>query len=106
MKRIAFVLVALLVAFAFTTGALAAEKKAAQPKMMKASGAVLAYEKGKMIKVQGPKEEWTFDLAPDAKIKGEVKEGAHVAVTYQKEGGKMIASSVTVAAEKKTKKKT
>ena len=44
MKRIAFVLVALLVAFAFTTGALAAEKKAAQPKMMKASGAVLAYD--------------------------------------------------------------
>jgi len=104
-KRIAFVLVALLTVFALIGGASAAEKKAAQPKMAKASGAVLAYEEGKTIKVQGPKEEWTFALAPEAKIKGAVKGGAYVTVMYQKQEGKMIASSVTVAAEQKTKKK-
>jgi hypothetical protein len=104
-RRIAFVFIAFFVIFAFAGGTMAAEKKTAGPKMMKASGAVLAYEKGMMIKVKGAKEDWTFELAPDAKIKGEVKEGARVAVTYLKQGGKMIASSVTVAAEPKTKAK-
>ena len=60
---------------------------------MKFSGVVTAYEAGKMIKVIGAKKkEVTFDVAPDAKVKGEVKEGAKVTVMYKKEGEKMMAT--------------
>jgi hypothetical protein len=104
-KRIAFVFIALFVLFAFAGGTVAAEKKAAKPQTMKATGTVMAYEKGKMITVKGTKEEWNFELLPEAKIKGEVKEGAKVTVMYAKESDKMIASSVTVAAEQKSKAK-
>ena len=80
------------------------EKPAKAPKAMKASGAVAAYEAGKMIKVKGAKDkEWTFDIAPDAKIKGEPKEGAKVTVMYKKDGDKMVATSISVAAAKKAK---
>jgi len=80
------------------------EKPAKAPKAMKASGAVAAYEAGKMIKVKGSKDkEWTFDIAPDAKIKGEPKEGAKVTVMYKKDGDKMVATSISVAAAKKAK---
>jgi hypothetical protein len=80
------------------------EKPAKAPKAMKASGAVAAYEAGKMIKVKGAKDkEWTFDIAPDAKIKGEPKEGAKVTVMYKKDGDKMVATSISVAAAKKPK---
>ena len=82
------------------------EKPAKAPKAMKASGAVAAYEAGKMIKVKGSKDkEWTFDIAPDAKIKGEPKEGAKVTVMYKKDGDKMVATSISVAAAKKPKAK-
>jgi Cu/Ag efflux protein CusF len=85
-----------------------AEKaKAEKPKTaksMKASGTVTAYEEGKMITVKGAKnKEWTFDVTPDTKMKGEIKEGAKVTVTYKKEGNKMVASAISVA---KAKKKT
>jgi hypothetical protein len=80
------------------------EKPAKAPKAMKASGAVAAYEAGKMIKVKGAKDkEWTFDIAADAKIKGEPKEGAKVTVMYKKDGDKMVATSIAVAAAKKPK---
>ena len=80
------------------------EKPAKAPKAMKAFGAVAAYEAGKMIKVKGAKDkEWTFDIAPDAKIKGEPKEGAKVTVMYKKDGDKMVATSISVAAAKKAK---
>jgi hypothetical protein len=89
----------------------AAAKKAEKPKTpkaMKASGTVAAFEAGKTIKVKGAKDkEWNFDIAPDAKIKGEVKEGAKVTVSYKKDGDKMVATAITVAkakAEKKEKK--
>ena len=79
-------------------------EKPKAPKAMKASGAVAAYEAGKMIKVKGAKDkEWTFDIAPDAKIKGEPKEGAKVTVMYKKDGDKMVATSISVAAAKKAK---
>jgi hypothetical protein len=79
-------------------------EKPKAPKAMKASGAVAAYEAGKMIKVKGAKDkEWTFDIAPDAKIKGEPKEGAKVTVMYKKDGDKMVATSIAVAAAKKPK---
>ena len=55
-----------------------------------------------MIKVKGAKDkEMTFDVAADAKITGEVKEGGKVVVTYKKEGDKMMATAITVPAPKK-----
>ena len=35
------------------------------------------------------------------RVKGEVKDGAKVTVMYKKDGDKMVATSITVAAEKK-----
>jgi hypothetical protein len=82
-----------------------AEKPKA-PKAMKATGVIAAYEAGKMIKVKGKKDkEWTFGVAADAKIKGEPKEGANVTVMYKKDGDKMVATSISVAAAKKPKAK-
>ncbi|MCX5906093.1 MAG: hypothetical protein NTY64_02605 [Deltaproteobacteria bacterium] len=135
MKRTLTVLIALLAMVAFVSGVMAqapapkaekpvvapaapapapapaAAKKAEKPKppkATKASGTVAAFEAGKTIKVKGAKDkEWNFDIAPDAKIKGELKEGAKVTVSYKKDGDKMIATAITVAkakAEKKEKK--
>ena len=120
MKKFLIVLVALLVMVSFVSAVMAQEKKAEtapapaaektkveKPKAQKAmkfSGMVAAYEAGKMIKVKGAKEkEMTFDVAPDAKIKGEVKEGGKVTVLYKKEGEKMIAHSISVAHVRKAK---
>jgi len=119
MKRILIVLVALVAMVAFVGGAVAQEKKAPAPapaaekakaekpkapKAMKASGTVAAYEAGKMIKVKGAKDkEWSFDIAPDAKVKGEAKQGAKVTVMYKKDGDKMVATSISVATAKKPK---
>jgi translation initiation factor IF-2 len=85
----------------------AAEKpKTEKPKALKFSGAVAGYEAGKMIKVKGSKDkEMTFDVTGDTKMKGEVKEGAKVTVNYKKDGAKMVATSITVSAEKKPPKK-
>jgi len=128
MKRALVIVIALLVTVAFAGGAIAqapaktekpaaapAPEKAAkpekakeakpkEPKAMKASGTVAAYEAGKMIKVKGPKDkEWTFDVTGDTKMKGDVKEGAKVTVMYKKEGEKMVANSVSVAPPPKKK---
>ena len=111
MRKILIILVALFAMVAFASGVIAQEKKAEQPapaaekakavKAIRAFGTVSAYEAGKTITVKGKKEkEWTFDIAPDAKIKGEVKEGAKVQVRYKKEGDKMIATSIAVSAKK------
>ena len=133
MKRALVVMVALLAMVAFVSGVMAqapaktekpaapapekaapppkekpaAEKpKADKPKAMKFTGAVEGYEAGKMIKVKGSKDkEMTFDVMGDTKMKGEVKEGAKVTVMYKKDGDKMVATSITVAAEKKPPKK-
>jgi len=123
MKRILIVLVALVAMVAFLGSAVAQEKKAPAPapaapapekakaekpkapKAMSFKGTIAAYEAGKMIKVKGSKEkEMTFDIAADAKIKGEAKEGAKVTVAYKKDGDKMVATSISVAAAKKEKK--
>lgn len=127
MKKALVVFVALLAMVAFVTVAVAQEKKAEPPAAgekakaekpkakakapaaKKFSGAVTGYEAGKTIKVKGKKDEMAFDLAPDAKIKGDVKEGAKVTVSYKKEGEKNLATAVNVApvkkkAEKKEKK--
>lgn len=72
------------------------------PKAMHFKGTVAAYEAGKSITVKGAKEkEMTFDVAADAKIKGEVKEGAKVTVMYKKDGDKMVATSISAGAPKK-----
>jgi Cu/Ag efflux protein CusF len=115
MKKILIVLIAMFALVAFVSGVVAqqtpetpaAAPKAEKPKAPKAMhfrGTVAAYEAGKMIKVKGAKEkEMTFDIAADAKIKGEVKEGAKVTVMYKKDGDKMVATSVRVAIPKKPK---
>jgi Ni,Fe-hydrogenase III component G len=111
MKKTLIVLIALFAMVAFVSGAVAQQKpetpqsqKHKAPKAMHFKGTVAAYEAGKMIKVKGAKEkEMTFDIAANAKIKGEVKEGAKVVVMYKKDGDKMVATSISAAAPKKPK---
>jgi len=118
MKKVLIVLVALLAMVAFVSGVVAQEKKAEKPAAAadkpKADkpkaptamkGAVVAYEAGKTIKIKAKDKELAFDIAADAKIKGEVKEGAKVTVAYKKDGDKMVATGITVAAAKKPKAK-
>ena len=81
-----------------------AEKKEA-PKGMTASGTVASYEAGKIIKVKGKDKERVFDVTGETNVKGEVKQGAKVTVMYKKDGDKMIATAITVAAEKKAEEK-
>ena len=116
MRKVLIILVALFAMAAFVSGVVAQEKKAEQPapaaekakpvKAMRAFGTVSAYEAGKTITVKGKKAEWTFDIAPDAKVKGEVKEGAKVRVMYKTEGDKKIATFIAVPAKKAKKKAT
>jgi Cu/Ag efflux protein CusF len=82
-----------------------ADKPKAAPKALKAAGTVAGYETGKMIKVKGKDKEMAFDVTGDTKVKGEVKDGAKVTVLYKKDGDKMVATSITVAAEKKPAEK-
>jgi hypothetical protein len=114
MKKTLIVLIALFAMVAFVSGVVAQQKeeapaaapKAEKPKAPKAKhfkGTVAAYEAGKMITVKGAKKkEMTFDVAADAKIKGEVKEGVKVTVMYKKEGDKMVATGIKVAGKKKS----
>jgi Cu/Ag efflux protein CusF len=123
MKKLFVVMIALLTIVAFASSVMAQapakpaepaakpapapEKKAPEkaktekPKTMKTSGVVATYEAGKMIKVKGKDKEMTFDVTGDTKVKGEVKDGAKVTVMYKKDGDKMVATSISVAAEKK-----
>jgi hypothetical protein len=81
------------------------EKKKEAPKAIRVSGIVAAYEAGKMIKVKGKDKEMAFDLTGDTRVKGDVKDGAKVTVMYKKEGDKMVATAITVVAEKKVEEK-
>jgi hypothetical protein len=122
MKKVLMVLVALLAMVAFVSGVVAQDKPAATekpkvekakadkpkadkpkaPKAMKATGAVVAYEAGKMIKVKAKDKEKEFAIAADAKVgKGDIKEGAKVTVTYKKDGDKMTATAIALVPEKK-----
>jgi hypothetical protein len=111
MKKMLIVMVALIAMVAFVGGVMAQDKTTTttttttkHPKAMKFTGMVAGYEAGKMIKVKGAKDkEMSFDIAADAKVKGEVKDGAKVTVTYQKGGDKMMATGIAVGAEKKKK---
>jgi hypothetical protein len=127
MKRILILMVALLTMVAFVGGVMAQtpaktekpaapapEKAAPAPEKPKPAaekpkakppkpitGTVAAYEAGKMIAVKVKDKEMKFDIAADAKIKGEVKEGAKATVAYKKDGDKMVATSISVPAPKK-----
>jgi len=128
MKRVLVLVVALLTMLAFASGVMAqapaktekpastapekaapapapkpaAEKpKAEKPKALKATGAVAAYEAGKAIAVKVKDKEMKFNIAADAKVKGEIKEGAKVTVMYKKDGDKMVATSISGPAPKK-----
>ena len=80
------------------------EKKEAL-KAIRVSGIAAAYEAGKMISVKGKDKEMTFDLTGDTRVKGDIKDGAKVTVMYKKEGDKMVATGITVVAEKKVGEK-
>ncbi len=113
MKKVLMVLVALFAMVAFVSGVVAQEKPAAaekpkaekpkadKPKAMKATGAVVAYEAGKMIKVKAKDKEMEFTIAEKAKVTGAVKEKAKVTVTYKKDGDKMVATAIAGPKEKK-----
>ncbi len=124
MKKALIVAVALLTMLAFVGGVMAQEKKAApapekaapaapekakaeKPKAAKGakfSGTVAAYDAAaKTLKVKGKAKELEFAVADDAKIKGDVKEGAKVTVSYKKEGEKNVATAISVASAKKAK---
>jgi hypothetical protein len=124
MKKVLIVAVALLTMLAFVGGVMAQEKKPApekaapaapapekakaeKPKAAKAakfSGAVAAFDAAaKTLKVKGKEKEMEFAVADDAKIKGDVKEGAKVTVSYKKEGEKNVATAISVASAKKAK---
>jgi hypothetical protein len=107
MRKLLIVLVALFAMVAFVSGVVAQEKKAETPaatpkaekpkapKALKFSGAIAAYEAGKMVKIKGAKDkEMTFDVTADTKVKGEAKEGSKATVTYKKEGDKMVATTI------------
>ena len=78
-----------------------AEKKES-PQTMEVAGSVTAYEAGKTIKVKGQDKEMAFQITGDTKVNGEVKEGAKVTVMYKKDGEKMVATTITIATEKKS----
>jgi Cu/Ag efflux protein CusF len=126
MKKILVVLVSLLTMVAFASTVMAqtpaapapAAEKAAPaapekpkaetkkaPKDMKATGTVAGYEAGKMLKVKGKDKEMAFDVTGDTKVKGEIKDGAKVTVMYKKDGDKMVATSISGPAAKKSKEK-
>jgi len=93
-------------------------KKAEGPKVEKFAGMIdKADEMAKSIDVKGKvkKEEktMTFAIGPDAKITrgketlsvADLKKGMNVAVEYKKEGEKMTATAIKVAAPKAAPKK-
>jgi branched-subunit amino acid aminotransferase/4-amino-4-deoxychorismate lyase len=129
MKRVLVLAVALLTMLAFASGVMAqapattakpaaaapekaapapapkapaekAKPKADKPKTLKGA-TVAAYQPGQMIAVKTKDKEMKFDIAADAKVKGEVKEGAKVNVTYKKDGDKMVATSISGPKPKK-----
>ena len=124
MKKILIMFVALLTMAAFTGSVMAQgqakpatpaapekqaapapEKKEVASQAMKASGTVSAYEAGKLVRIKEKDKEMTFDLTGQTVVKGEVKDGANVTVMYKKDGDKMVATDITVTAQKKVEEK-
>ena len=110
MKGFLFGLIAFLTVLAFATGAMVAEKKASQPEVVKVTGAVTVYiapsqadwSTGTLTVKDSKGKNWTFDVPPDTKIKGELTRGATATVNCKKEAGKMVATSIGVIPAKKS----
>jgi hypothetical protein len=112
MKRLLIVFVAVLMMFGFSAVAFAQGEKAAtgsqsttvsekkmesKEKVMGFNGTVAAVDKiAKTIVVKGKEGEKTFDVSKATKA--EILPGEVVTVKYMEEGGKMVASSVTMVA--------
>jgi uncharacterized protein YxeA len=113
MKRLLIVLVAVLMMFGFSAAAYAEhgekaatggqstvvpeKKMESKEKAVGFSGTVTAVDKTtKTIVVKGKEGEKTFDVSKATKA--EILPGEVVAVKYAEEGGKMVASSVTMVA--------
>jgi hypothetical protein len=100
MKKALFVLVCLLVVFAFTSGVMA-QQSTTPSKVLKASGTVLAYDPGAMVVIKTAQgKEMHFDLAANAKVGSKVDRGSKVTVSYKKQGQKLLASSVALSTKK------
>jgi hypothetical protein len=109
MKKLLFVLIALLTMVAFVSGASAQKAGKSTPKAMFVTGTVAAYEAGKTITVKGTKDvEQTFVVTAETTVTPtEVKAGDKVKVQYKKDGEKMVATAITAVVEKaKPKAKT
>ncbi|MBC8419713.1 MAG: hypothetical protein ISR62_01335 [Desulfobacteraceae bacterium] len=111
MKKFLIIMVALFVSFAFVTGVMAEEKKAAVKteavKTMTAKGTVKAYEKDATLTVKvSKKTDLAFKIGEKADVQGDVKVGAKVSVTYNKDkdGKDNIATSIIAMEKKETKK--
>ena len=113
MKKLFFVMLALLAMVAFVGGVSAAEK------VSTIHGKVDAYEPGKMLKLNSgytgsvdfssdePKPEvapgeWVFKITPNTKVTGDIEKGSKVTVKYT---GKMGAGEMTAVSVKKIGKK-
>lgn len=72
---------------------------------MRATGTIIAYEAGKSITIKGTSEKViVLDVTPDAKTRGDIKEGARANVRYKKDGDKMLAYSIHIVPVPKKRK--
>ena len=72
-----------------------ASQVAPLPEMMRATGTVEGYVKGKKIQVTSSAGTLqSFSILTDTVIEGKVKKGARVTVIYQKQEEKMVANKI------------
>ena len=115
MKKLFFVMLALLAMVAFVGGVSAAEK------VSTVHGKVDAYEPGKMLKLYAPgytgsvdfsgdepkpevaKGDWVFNITSNTKVTGDIKQGSKVTVKYTGKvgAGEMTAVSISQIGKKK-----
>lgn len=81
-----------------TVADLEAKRQKQSSKIWKASGTVITYEAGNIIKLKAKDKEFIFYLASDVKIRGEVEEGSKVTVSFIKDGDQRFAIVISVAA--------
>ena len=68
------------------------------PEMMRTTGTVDKYVKGKQIQVASSTGAvLAFNILTDTVIEGKVKKGARVIVIYQKQEEKMVANKIVAA---------
>jgi hypothetical protein len=113
MKKVLIILLGLLAMVAFVSGVAMAqadrpqlgsaqEEKLQTSAKLQAVAVVTAYDAAaKTLKVNYKDKEYDLTVADDATIKGAVKPGAKVKVDFKKEGGKRIATSISVMSSKR-----